>query len=83
MNTYRSFYRVLSGKANTNTNSKTRNGMRFASTWDRCNEADGRPPYFPVTTRIRSVRSLEVGVKRANTPSKVQSYLRSLLGKPI
>lgn len=83
MNTYRTFYRTLSGKNNLNTNTKTRNGMRFASTWDRCNEADGRPPYFPVTTRISTVRSLEVGVTRANTPSKVAAYLRSLLGKPI
>jgi hypothetical protein len=83
MNTYKPFYRTLSGRSNLNTNVKTRNGMRFASSWDRCNEADGRPPYFPVTTRIRAVRSLEIGVTRANTPSKVQTYLRRLLGKPI
>jgi hypothetical protein len=57
--------------------------MRYSGTWDRCSESGGRPPYFPVTTRVFVVRSLEVGVARANTPARVASYLQSLLGKPL
>ncbi len=85
MDRYRSFFREVSGKSKNpnNTNLRTRNGMRYSGTWDRCSESGGRPPYFPVTTRVFVVRSLEVGVSRANTPSRVATYLRSLLGKPL
>jgi hypothetical protein len=87
MDRYREFYRSL-GNGNGNKNvlndySKTRNGMRYSGMWDRCSESGGRPPYFPVTTRVFVVRSLEVGVSRANTPARVATYLRSLLGKPL
>ena len=88
MDRYREFYRSLGAGGNGNKNilndyAKTRNGMRYSGTWDRCAESGGRPPYFPVTTRVFVVRSLEVGVSRANTPSRVEAYLRSLLGKPL
>ena len=88
MDRYREFYRSLGAGGNGNKNilndyAKTRNGMRYSGAWDRCAESGGRPPYFPVTTRVFVVRSLEVGVSRANTPSRVEAYLRSLLGKPL
>ena len=86
MDRYREFYRSLGTNGNKNIlndYAKTRNGMRYSGNWDRCSESGGRPPYFPVTTRVFLVRSLEVGVSRANTPSRVESYLRSLLGKPL
>jgi len=88
MDRYREFYRSIGANGNGNKNvlndySKTRNGMRYSGTWDRCAESGGRPPYFPVTTRVFVVRSLEVGVARANTPARVATYLRSLLGKPL
>jgi hypothetical protein len=76
MRTYRPFYVSTGGGS-------TKNGMRYSGTWDRCSESGGRPPYYPVTTRVFVVRTLEVGASRANTPARVETYLRSLLGKPL
>lgn len=63
--------------------SGSNSGFLYAGAWDRCMESRRRPPYFPLTGRLTTLRTLEIGATRANTPEKVRAILRSLRGRSL
>jgi hypothetical protein len=59
-------------------------GARWAGTPSACQQRDDtRPPYFPLTNRLRVVRSVDLSGGRVNTPARVRNYLLSLKGRTL
>ncbi len=63
--------------------STSNTGMRHRVAGARCQTADRRPPFFPLTNRYTLVRTLEIAANQANTPMRIRALLMRLKGRQL
>lgn len=58
-------------------------GARWAGTPSACQSRETRPPFYPLTNRLRMRRSVDLSAERVNTPARVRAYLAGLKGRTL